>query len=252
MKIISSPAKLMTIENTVNILRKSSPKFIEEAQQIQKHLKEKSPDFLMKLMDISVKLADENWERNQNWNAKPKSKESSAALYAFTGEVYRGLNAKTLDEKSVAYLQKNYSILSGLYGLLKPSDHIMLYRLEMGRNFEFDGNKNLYQFWREKLTNYLNSEMKKDEILLNLASAEYIKAVDEKNLKGKLINCHFYELKSGKPKQIVVYTKHARGLMIRYCAENNVKNLEEIKGFNYEKYLFDDQLSSENNLVFTR
>ena len=252
MKIISSPAKLMTIENTANILRKSSPKFIEEAQQIQNHLKEKSPDFLMKLMDISVKLADENWERNQKWKAKPTAKESAPALFAFTGEVYRGLDAKTLDKNAVDYLQKNYRMLSGLYGLLKPSDKIMLYRLEMGRNFEFDSYKNLYEFWRDKITEQLNSELKSKDIILNLASTEYFKSIDKKNLNATVIDFSFYELKSGKPKTIVVYTKHARGLMIRYCAENQVKTLNKVKGFNLEGYRIDEKLSTKTNLVFTR
>lgn len=252
MKILSSPAKLMSVESSSNLLRKSTPHFITEAEQIQKYLKEKSPAYLRELMHISEKLADENWSRNQNWDAKPKKNESASALYAFKGEVYRGLDAETLHEKAVEYLQKNFRILSGLYGLLKPSDQIMLYRLEMGRNFEFESNKNLYQFWKEKITAQLNSEMKNGELLLNLASAEYFKAVDQKNLKAKVINFHFYELRSGQPKQIVVYTKHARGLMIRFCAENNVQTLEEIKNFNTDNYLFDDQLSKENELVFVR
>ena len=121
-------------------------------------------------MEISQKLADENWERNQNWKAKPSAKESAPAMFAFTGEVYRGLDAKTLDKKAVDYLQKNYRMLSGLYGLLKPSDKIMLYRLEMGRSFEFEHYKNLYEFWREKVTQQLNSELKSKDLILNLAS----------------------------------------------------------------------------------
>ncbi|WP_315058472.1 YaaA family protein, partial [Chryseobacterium indoltheticum] len=174
MKIITSPAKLMNVENSTDLLRSSTPKFIEEAELIQSHLKHKSPKYLSELMEISSKLADENWERNQKWKAKPTAKESAPAMFAFTGEVYRGLDAKTLDKNAIDYLQKNYRMLSGLYGLLKPSDKVMLYRLEMGRNFEFESYKNLYQFWTEKITDQLNSEMKKNEILLNLASGEYV------------------------------------------------------------------------------
>lgn len=242
----------MSVESSSNLLRKSTPHFIKEAEHIQKYLKEKSPAYLRELMHISEKLADENWDRNQNWNPKPAKKESASALYAFKGEVYRGLDAETLDEKAIEYLQKNFRMLSGLYGLLKPSDQIMLYRLEMGRNFEFESNKNLYQFWKEKLTDQLNSEIKTDELLLNLASAEYFKAVDQKNLKGKVINFHFYELRFGQPKQIVVYTKHARGLMIRFCAENEVQTLDAVKGFDLENYLYNEELSKENELVFVR
>ena len=158
MKMITSPAKLMNISNTAEFLKPTTPKFIKEASLLQSYLKEKTPEFLSELMEISPKLADENWQRNQNWKAKPTATESCPALYAFTGEVYRGLDAQTLSEDAVAYLQKNYRILSGLYGLLRPSDKIMLYRLEMGRKFEFEHYRNLYEFWTGKITEQLNSE----------------------------------------------------------------------------------------------
>src|SRR5690606_21407585 len=163
------------------------------------------PKYLSELMEISQKLADENWERNQNWNPKPSKKESAQAIFAFTGEVYRGLDARTMDQDSLKYLQKNYRILSGLYGLLKPSDKIMLYRLEMGRNFEFENYKNLYEFWRHRITEQFNSELKSKDIILNLASNEYFKVLDKKKLKAPVIDFDFYEMKSGKPKTIVVY-----------------------------------------------
>lgn len=252
MKILTSPAKLMNIVNSTNLLRSTTPKFIEEAAFIQSFLKEKTPKFLSDLMEISPKLADENWERNQNWKPKPKPKESTNALFAFQGEVYRGLDAKNLNKKAVDYLQKNYRIISGLYGLLKPSDKIMLYRMEMGRKFKFDQYHNLYEFWREKVTEQLNSELKKKELILNLASSEYFKVFNQKKLNAPVINVDFYEMKTGKPKTIVVYTKHARGLMVRFCAENNAKTLDDVKSFNYEGYLIDEDRSTQNNLVFTR
>lgn len=252
MKIITSPAKLMNVDNSTDLLRSTTPKFIQEAAFIQSYLKHKSPKYLSELMEISPKLADENWERNQKWKDKPTAKESAPALFAFTGEVYRGLDAKTLDKNAVDYLQKNYRMLSGLYGLLKPSDKVMLYRLEMGRHFEFDQYKNLYEFWREKITEQLNSEMKKGEILLHLASNEYGKVIDRKKLNHKVIDFDFYELKDGKLKTIVVYTKHARGLMVRFCAETNAKTLNDVKAFNYEGYLINEEQSTDTKLVFTR
>lgn len=252
MKILSSPAKLMNVENATDFFNPTTPKFIKDAAFIQSFLKEKSPKFLSELMELSTKLADENWERNQNWNAKPKASESAPAMFAFTGEVYRGLDAKTLTKDAVEYLQNNYRILSGLYGLLKPSDKVMLYRLEMGRKFEFDKYKNLYDFWSEKLTKQLNSETKKNEIILNLASNEYVKVINRAELKGNMIDFDFYELKSGKPKTIVVYTKHARGLVVRFCAEHNVQTLDDVRAFNYEGYRIDEKLSTEKKLVFTR
>ncbi len=242
----------MNVENSTDLLRSTTPKFIDDAAFIQSYLKQKTPKYLSELMEISPKLADENWERNQKWKAKPTVKDSCPALFAFTGEVYRGLDAKTLDKNAVDYLQKNHRILSGLYGLLKPSDKVMLYRLEMGRPFEFDTYKNLYEFWREKVTEQLNSELKKNEILLNLASNEYFKVVDRKKLNHKIIDFDFYELKDGKPKTIVVYTKHARGMVARFCAETNAKTLNDVKAFNYEGYRIDEQKSIDTKLVFTR
>ncbi len=252
MKIITSPAKLMKVGHTSDFIKETTPTFIQEAEFIQSYLKQESPKDLAKLMELSSKLADENWHRNQVWNAKPKAEEKAPALFAFTGEVYRGLDAASLDKTAVDYLQKNYIILSGLYGLLKPSDKVMLYRLEMGRPFKFDTHKNLYEFWREKLTEQLNSQLKKDEIILNLASNEYAKAIDFKNIKGKVIDFKFYEIKSGTPKQVVVYTKHARGLVVRFCAEKQAQTLEDVKTFNYEGYLINDELSTDSHLVFTR
>ncbi|KQS92819.1 peroxide stress protein YaaA [Chryseobacterium sp. Leaf394] len=252
MKLITSPAKLMNVENTTGLLRSSTPKFIDDAAHIHKYLKEKTPKYLSDLMEISPKLADENWERNQKWNAKPTAKNSAPAMFAFTGEVYRGLDAKTLDKKAVDYLQKNYRILSGLYGLLKPSDKVMLYRLEMGRPFEFEEYKNLYSFWTEKVTEQLNSELKKNEFIVNLASNEYFKVIDKKKLNHQVIDFDFYELKDGKPKTIVVYTKHARGLVVRFCAETNAKTLNDVKAFNYEGYRIDEEKSTDANLVFVR
>ena len=242
----------MNIESSNEFLKLTTPHFIEEADLIQTTLKKKSPKFLSELMEISTKLADENWERNQNWKSKPSSKESAPALMTFSGEVYRGLDAKSLDEKATKYLQNNFRMLSGLYGLLKPSDRIMLYRLEMGRKFKFDEHKNLYEFWKEKVTEQLNSELKSKDIVLNLASKEYFKAIDKTKVKAPIIDFDFYDYKDGKLKTIVVYTKHARGLVARYCALNNAKSLNDVKGFNLENYRIDEKLSNETKLVFTR
>lgn len=252
MKIITSPAKLMTVEPAASPLKSTVPTFIEDAAYIHSYLKEKSPKYLSELMEISQKLADENWERNQNWNPKPSKTESAQAIFAFTGEVYRGLDARTMDGDSLKYLQKNYRILSGLYGLLKPSDKIMLYRLEMGRKFVFEHYKNLYEFWREKLTEQLNSELTSKDLILNLASSEYVKALDRRKLKAPVIDFDFFELKDGKLKTIVVYTKHARGMMVRFCAETRAKTLNDVKAFNMEEYRLDDALSTTTKLVFTR
>ena len=252
MKILTSPAKLMKVGVSSEFIKPTEPQFIEDSAFIQSYLKEKTPNFLAELMELSPKLADENWERNQNWKKNPSENESAPALLAFTGEVYRGLDAPSLDKKAIDYLQEHYRMLSGLYGLLKSSDRIMLYRLEMGRKFQFDKYKNLYEFWSDKITEHLNSELNEGELLLNLASNEYFKVVNRKKLHAQVVDFEFYEMKTGKPKTIVVYTKHARGLVVRFCAENNVRSLEELKAFGEEGYLLNDELSTENKLVFMR
>lgn len=252
MKILSSPAKLMNIAAKTSLLPSTTPTFIDEAEKIQSHLKDKSPEGLKKLMKISDKLAQENWERNQQWSPHPKAKESTQALFAFAGQVYQGLEALSLTQEDLDYLQKHFRMISGLYGLLRPSDKIMLYRLEMGSKFSFDTYKNLYSFWREKLTDKLNKDLKKSDFILNLASNEYSKAIDFKKLKAPAIDFNFYEIRDGKAKNIMTYTKIARGLMIRHCAENKVQNLEAVKAFNTDGYLFSDELSTENHFVFTR
>ena len=242
----------MKINHSQDFLTPTEPQFIEDSDFIQSYLKEKSPQFLSELMEISPKLAEENWERNQNWHKNPNDGEASPALYTFTGEVYRGLDAESLDRKAVDYLQEHYRILSGLYGLLKPSDRVMLYRLEMGRKFQFEHYKNLYEFWSDKITEQLNTELTEEDFVLNLASNEYFKVVNKKKLNAKIIDFEFYEMKSGKPKTIVVYTKYARGLVVRFCAENQVKTIDEVKAFNYEGYLLNDNMSTGNKLVFLR
>lgn len=252
MKILSSPAKMMKFDNEKTSLRSTTPKFIDEATEIQKHLKTKSPKFLSELMEISQKLANENWERNQNWSNDPNKKQSAQAICAFKGEVYRGLDVLSLDESAQNYLEKNFKMLSGLYGLLRPSDKIMAYRLEMGRKFKFGKYKNLYEFWSGKITAELKKELKKNEILLNLASNEYFKAIDKEVLKDHLVTVDFKEIRNGKPMTIVVYAKHARGTLARFCAETKAETLNDVKAFNVERYLINEELSTDKNLVFTR
>lgn len=252
MKILTSPAKLMDISRKPAFLKPTIPHFIDEAATLQQHLREKDPLWLANLMEISVKLADENWQRNQQWKPDPAAGESAPALFAFTGEVYRGLDAPTLDQSAINYLQKHYRILSGLYGLLRPSDNIMLYRLEMGRKFQFDHYKNLYDFWREKITAQLKTELAGDKFVLNLASAEYVKAVDRKKLAVPVVDVDFFEFKDGGLKTIVVYTKHARGMMVRHCAETRAKTLNDVKSFSAGGYRIDEELSTPVKLVFVR
>lgn len=203
-------------------------------------------------MSISDDLAQLNYQRNQEWQLPFTKDNARPAVYAFNGDVYRGLDVYTLDTKNIDKLQDTVRILSGLYGVLKPLDLIQPYRLEMGTKLSIGKNKNLYEFWKKKVTKALNEELEDNELFLNLASNEYFKAIDSKTLKVPVIEIDFKELKNGDYKTIGIYAKLARGLMARYIIDTNAKTLEDIKGFNLENYRFHEQLSKENRLVFTR
>ena len=203
-------------------------------------------------MKISPALADLNYDRNQNWHQPFSLKNSKQAIYAFTGEVFRGIDIASLAEEKIPLLQDRLRILSGLYGLLKPLDLIQPYRLEMGTRINIGKADNLYKFWDSNLADALNNEMKDGDLLINLASSEYFKAVPKKILKTIMITPVFKELKNGDYKIVMTYTKKARGLMVRYIIENDVNTLEELKGFHTEGYAFTESLSTETELVFTR
>lgn len=252
MKILLSPAKLMSLDNEGSWMNKTSPQFLTQTEVLMNQLKEMSSEELQKLMSISKNLADMNVERNLNWQTKPSVKDSKQAALIFDGEVFKGLNAGNLEEKAQDYLNQNLLILSGLYGVLRPSDKVMPYRLEMGTRFAVNGNKNLYGFWKDELTEYVNAQLKEDEILLNLASVEYSKVLDDKKLKSPKLEVDFLDFRDGKLKKIMVYFKHARGAMARYCAQNNVNTLDEVKLFNEDNYAFDEKLSTDEKLVFVR
>jgi len=252
MKIVISPAKSLNFEKELPTSRFTEPKFLKEAATIQKTLKKKKPKQLMELMDISDKLAELNWQRNQAWQTPFTTDNARAAVYAFDGDVYQGLDVYTLGEDKLGVLQGKLRILSGLYGLLQPLDLMQPYRLEMGTTLPIGKNKNLYEFWKKTVTKSLNEELTKDELFVNLASNEYFSAVDTKTLKVPVITPEFKDFKDGKLKMISFFAKKARGLMVRYIIDNDIETLEGLKGFNYEGYSFDASLSSGNKLVFTR
>src|SRR5690606_7079243 len=202
----------------------------------------------------SDKLAELNWQRNKvrKYKLTEVSTTVRQAVFAFNGDVYTGLDAYSLSSEKVDYLQNHLRILSGLYGYLKPLDLIEPYRLEMGTKLPINDKKNLYDFWKETLTDSLNKELKKNCVLINLASNEYFSAIDKKTIKATIITPEFKDYKDGKLKMISFFAKKARGLMVRYMAENNITNVEDIKQFNVDGYGFDANLSTENKWVFTR
>ena len=252
MKIIISPAKSLDFESNSKTDVFSQPSFQKESSLLNKKLKNLSKKKLGDLMKISPALADLNYDRNQNWHQPFSLKNSKQAIYAFTGEVFRGIDIASLAEEKIPLLQDRLRILSGLYGLLKPLDLIQPYRLEMGTRINIGKADNLYKFWDSNLADALNNEMKDGDLLINLASSEYFKAVPKKVLKTPMITPVFKELKNGDYKIVMTYAKKARGLMVRYIIENDVNTLEELKGFHTEGYAFTESLSTETELVFTR
>lgn len=252
MKIVISPAKSLNFEKVVPTNTYTEPQFLKEASTIQNTLKKKKPIELSSLMAISDKLAALNWQRNQEWQTPFTPENARQAVYAFDGDVYSGLDAYTLSDDKLAVLQNKLRILSGLYGLLKPLDLMQAYRLEMGTAIAIGKNKNLYEFWKKTITHSLNEELATDELFVNLASNEYFSAIDTKLLKVPVITPEFKDFKDGKLKMISFFAKKARGMMVRYILDTNAETMNDLKGFNYEGYSFDANLSKGNSLVFTR
>lgn len=252
MKIIISPAKSLDFESEVPTSLYTQPRFLEQSNKLAKKLKTLSKNKIGDLMSISEALSQLNYERNQTWETPFTTNNAKQAIYSFTGAVFMGIDVNSLKEEKIPVLQERLRILSGLYGLLKPLDLIQPYRLEMGTRLKLGKTENLYKFWDDTLAVSLNEELKEDELLVNLASTEYFKALPKKVLKVPMITPVFKDFKNGEYKTIMTYAKKARGLMVRYIIDNNVNTLEELKGFNIERYRFSEELSSENNLFFTR
>jgi len=256
MKILLSPAKSLDFTQTYEQPKATTPVFIENADYLAKKMQKLSSKKISKLMHVSTDLADLNYERYQNWEKPDHQTDNNlSCAFAFTGEVYKGLDAQTLTQKELDKAQNQIRILSGLYGLLKPLDLIYPYRLEMGTQFSVTPKtKNLYAYWGSKIADQLNKEMEAsgEDTIINLASAEYFKAVDQKKLKAKVITPVFKEFKNGEFKIVMIFAKHARGAMARYIVKNNIKHAEELKVYNVDGYSLDINQSGENEWVFVR
>jgi cytoplasmic iron level regulating protein YaaA (DUF328/UPF0246 family) len=252
MKIIISPAKSLDFESKAPTNLQTQPRFLEQSEILNKKLKTFSRKKLSELMKISEDLATLNYNRNQIWETPFTKENAKQAIYSFTGAVFMGIDVDSLEEEKIPLLQDRLRILSGLYGLLKPLDLIQPYRLEMGTKLKVGSSENLYKFWNNKLVDSLNKELEDDELLVNLASTEYFKALPKKVLKVPMITPVFKDFKNGQYKIVMTYAKKARGLMVRYIIDNNVNTIEELKSFNSDSYLFSEEMSSGNDLVFTR
>jgi len=253
MKIIISPAKSLNFDKNLPTSIFSFPIFLKDSKIINENLKKKNPLQLKELMKISEKIAELNWKRNVEFSTPFTNINSRPALFTFDGDVYNGIDAFSLDDSKIKKAQSSLRILSGLYGILKPLDLIQPYRLEMGTKIKIEESNNLYEFWKKKLTNFLNDELEKNEMFVNLASNEYSSVIDKKSLKVKMTSPIFKDYKNGKLKIISFYAKKARGLMTRFILDNGINSENDLKGFDYGGYCYNEQESLNlNELVFVR
>ena len=253
MKMIISPAKSLDFENELPTSEFSMPSFIADSKLINDSLRDKSVKDLKSLMNISDNLASLNWQRNNEFSTPFNVNNSRPCLFTFSGDVYSGIDAKSLSKKQISDAQNSLRILSGLYGLLKPLDLIQAYRLEMGTKLKVNHSKNLYNFWTKKITDKLNNELTKNELFVNLASNEYSSVIDANSLKTDMISPIFKDFKNGKLKIISFYAKKARGMMVRYILDNQINDFESLKGFNYGGYSYsEEETNISGELVFIR
>lgn len=249
---VISPAKSVDFETPSHVSLNSQPDFVAESTELIATLNTLSGDDIAKLMKISNELVALNMDRYKKWSPTPDREDIKQALLAFSGEVFRGIDAKGMSEEDLSFAQGHLRILSGLYGLLKPMDLIQPYRLEMGTRLQHNGLKNLYQFWGEKITEKINADLNGADVLVNLASTEYFKSVKPSVLNAKVITPVFKDFANGEYKIKMTYAKNARGLMANYIIKNRVMDVELLKSFDGNGYGFAPDLSSESEWVFTR
>lgn len=254
MLLVISPAKTLDYETSPKTQQYTQPDFLDQSTLLIEALRELSPAGIGSLMSISDKLSQLNTARFQAWSTPFNPGNAKQAILAFKGDVYTGLDAETLSEKQLSFTQQHLRILSGLYGLLRPLDLMQAYRLEMGTRFANQRGKDLYQFWGGLITEQLNKELasQKTPVLINLASNEYFKSVQPKQVNGQIITPVFKDWKNGQYKIISFYAKKARGLMCRYAIDYNIDQPEKLKIFDYEGYAFNEAMSSDKEWVFTR
>lgn len=254
MLITISPAKKLDFDTPVPVSDFTTPAMLESAAELIAILRDKDSFEIAGLMKLSMKLADLNVARYQQWHTPFTPENARPALFAFAGDVYQGLDAATLEPTDISFAQQHLCILSGLYGLLRPLDLIQPYRLEMGTKLATGRGNNLYRYWGDRITEALNMALaaQGDDLLINLASNEYFSAVNANKLNGRIITPVFKELRNGVYRIISFNAKKARGLMSRYIIEQRLADPESLKTFDLAGYRFNPELSSEDHFVFTR
>ena len=253
MLTILSPSKTSD-PSPIKIHQPTSAIFTKETAQLIAILKKKSVVDLMSLMTISEKLADQNYRRFQNFNHKMDDDSSKAAILTFNGEVYVGLDAGGLSQQDLDYAQQHVRILSGLYGSLRPLDLIREYRLEMGTRLATTKGTNLYQFWRDKITPSIHADLLRsgNNYLINLASDEYFKSLDQKTLQAVVIQIDFFDIKNGKRTFISFNAKKARGMMANYIIKNRINEPSALTKFDMDGYILDSNSSTDSHFTFVR
>ena len=252
MLIVVSPAK--SLDMSPVSAEMTDLMFPDDAMRLAKAARNLTLSDLKGLMSISDNLAKLNRDRFKAYSADPEPENVKPAVFAFDGDTYKGLEAKTLDPDALRWAQDHLRILSGMYGLLRPLDGMQPYRLEMGSKLKTRRGKDLYDYWGTQISKRLNAEAEAigTDILVNCASQEYFHAADNKALKLRVVTPQFYEVKGGKPKIVSFFAKRARGAMARYIIENRITEVEDLKGFHTGGYAFDPDMSQDNTLVFSR
>ena len=259
MLFLLSPAKSLDYDTPLpKGLPHTTPQFMPQAAALIEVLREKSPQDIASLMHLSDKLAALNVARYQAWRPRSTAANARQAVLAFNGDVYDGLQARTLCADDLAWAQEHLAILSGLYGVLRPLDLLQPYRLEMGTRLSTTSGSNLYDYWGSQIAEHLHTRLRSDSpkdgapVVVNLASQEYFKAVDRQALKARVIDCVFEDYKGGAYKIISFHAKRARGLMARFAITGRIATPQQLEGFNLEGYAFAAGASSPERLVFRR
>ncbi len=255
MLFLLSPAKSLDYDTPVpEELPHTTPQFIPQSTALIEVLRTHSPQSIASLMDLSDKLAGLNVARYQAWRPRFTAANSRQAVLAFNGDVYEGLQARSLGVDDLGWAQEHVAILSGLYGVLRPLDRMQPYRLEMGTRLATASGNNLYQYWGSQIAEHLNARLRADTtpVVVNLASQEYFKSVDRKVLKARVIECVFEDWKDSAFKIISFHAKRARGLMARYAIQHRLVMPSQLQAFDLDGYAFAPASSEPERLVFRR
>lgn len=254
MLIVVSPAKTLDYESPLTTEEFTLPELTQHSKELIEECRKLTPQDISELMKVSDKIAGLNVARFQQWSETFTTENARQAILAFKGDVYTGLDAQSMTAQDFNYAQSHLRMLSGLYGLLKPLDLMQPYRLEMGTKLANSRGTNLYQFWGSIITEKLNQALAEqgDNVLVNLASNEYFKAVKKKELDGSIITPVFKDCKNGQYKVISFFAKKARGMMARYIIDNQIDSIEGLTKFDSAGYYFAEEESTATELVFKR